>query len=82
MLHMVHAYNCIRNTATAFCPYYLLYGRRSRLSIDVEFGLGRSEKQLPTSQTIYVMKLRERFKYAQKKAQEYSEKQKSRNASI
>ena len=38
---MVHAYNCTRNAATGFIPYYLLFGRELRLPVDVEFGLSR-----------------------------------------
>ena len=41
---IIHAYNFTRNTATGLCPYYMMHGRRSRLSICVEFGLGKSEK--------------------------------------
>ena len=66
-------------TATGFCPFYLMYGRRSRSSIDKDFDLGRSEKQLPPNQSIYVKRLRERLKYAHKKAKDYSEKQKSKH---
>ena len=28
---LAHAYNCTRNATTGFSPYYLLFGRESRL---------------------------------------------------
>ena len=61
-----------------FCP--LLHDIwRPRLFIDVEFGHGRNENQLPPHQSIYVKELREKLKYAHRKAQEYSEKQQARH---
>ena len=41
---VVHAYNCSRNDATGYSPFYLLFGRHLRLPIDLIFSIDLSKK--------------------------------------
>ena len=36
---LVHVYNCTKNHATDFSPYYLMYGWKPRLSINIRLRL-------------------------------------------
>ena len=79
---MVHAYNCTRNTATGYSPYYLLFGREPRLPIDVEFGLKKGETTEPPSKSTYVTQLRRRLRFAHKKAKQVADRQQARHKEL
>ena len=40
---LVHAYNCTRNNATSFSPYYFMFGRKPHLQIDILFGTNMAD---------------------------------------
>ena len=79
---MVHAYNCTKNAATGFSPYYLLFGREPRLSVDVEFGLQRGSQRGPLGESNYVSQLRRRLKFAHNKAKPVASKQQARHKGL
>ena len=71
--HLVHAYNCTRNHATGFSPYFLMFGRQPRLPVDVSFGIHQDSMGSFSTKTKYVQKLRERMKWAFAKAKHISD---------
>ena len=79
---MVHAYNCTKNTATSYSPYYLLFGREPRLPIDVEFGLKRGNQQVPPSRSNYITQLRRRLSFAHKKAKQVAGRHQARHKGL
>ena len=55
---LVHAYNCMQNSATGFSSYYLIYGRQPHLPVDVTLGLVPHSVIAPTTSK-FLQKLRE-----------------------
>ena len=66
---LVHAYNCSRNNATDFSLYYLMFGRKSCLPIDISFGTITADLKGNTS-TNYVENLKWRIEWAYMTANE------------
>ena len=57
VLMLVHADNCTRNNVTDFSLYYLTYGRKPCVPIDILFGTNTAELNGNTS-TKYVENLK------------------------
>ena len=71
---LVHAYNCTRNSATGFSPYFLMYHWQPHLPID--FTLGLAPKSVTTPSSIkYVQKVREHIRWAHSKAKQFQQKE-------
>ena len=75
---LVHAYNCTRNDATSYSPYFLMFGREPRLPIDMIM-----QNQLETSQKSrnkYIENWRKQLKAATKIANEKSSQSRQKHA--
>ena len=79
---LVHAYNCTRNAATGFRPYYLLFRREPRLPVDVEFGLQRGSQKGSPGGSSYVSQLKRRPRFAHKKAKHMTKRQQARHREL
>ena len=79
---LVHAYNCTRNTATGFSPYFLLFGRKPRLPVDVEFGLQRGGQKGSPGESNYISQLKKRLQFAYRKAKCMAQKQQARHRGL
>jgi len=76
---MVHAYNCTRNEATGYSPFYLLFGRSPRLPVDIVFSLEAPEHQTPAPTSKYVQEFKESLQEAYKKAATSAEREAEHN---
>ena len=79
---LVHAYNCTRNAATGFSPYFLLFGREPRLPVDVEFGLQRAGQKGSPGESNYISQLKRRLQFAYRKAKCMAQKQQARHRGL
>ena len=79
---LVHAYNYIRNAATGFSPYYLLFGREPRLPVDVEFGLQRGSQKGSPGESNYISHLKRRLRFADRKAKHMAKRQQARHRKL
>ena len=70
---LVHAYNCMRNNNTDLSLYYLMFGRKPHLPINIIFGTNMEELKGNTS-TKYVENLKQRLEWAYKTAIEVVKK--------
>ena len=75
---LTHAYHCTRNNATDFSPYYLMFGRKPCLPIDILFGTNTADLKGNTS-TKYIENLKWRIEWAYKTANEVVKKEQEWN---
>ena len=59
---LIHAYNCTRINATEFSLYFLMYGRKPRLPINLYFSTQTADLCASTS-TRFAQQLRDRLQY-------------------
>ena len=74
---LVHAYNCTRINATGFSPYYLMFGQKPCLPIDLLFRTNAAD--LRGNSTTYIKNLKQRIEWAYKTANEVVKKEQERN---
>ena len=79
---MTHAYNCTKHASTTYSPYFLIFGRHPRLSVDIEFGFPKHNCSDNSSKSRYVQKLRRRLNFTFKKAQQAQKYKSSYDKSI
>ena len=53
---LVHAYNCTRNNETGLSAYYLIFGQKPHLPIDILFGTNTAD--LRGNSTTYIEHLK------------------------
>ena len=74
---LVHAYNCTRNNATGFSPYYVMFGCKPHLPIDQIFGTNKAN--LKGSSITYIEILKKRMAWLYQSANDVIKKEQERN---
>ena len=69
---MIHAYNCTKDEVTGYPPYYLLFGRTSRLPINLVFNLNQDGAK--EEYNTYVQNWQQGTKLAYQMAQQNAKK--------
>ena len=70
---LVHAYNCTRNNATGFSPYYLMFGCKPHLPIDLIFGTNLTD--LKGNPITYIENLKKKLAWAYKTVNDIIQKE-------
>ena len=71
---VVHAYNCTKSDSTGYSPFYLLFGRSPRLSVDLIFGPSLEEASVTHTENV------DKWKFAMKEAYSLALKNASKSA--
>ena len=74
---ITHAYNCSKNEATGFSPFFLMFGRKPQLPVDALLGM-YDEENHETDYNTFVKCLKERLQAAYRLAQVNISKSQSR----
>ena len=74
---LVHAHNCTKNSETGYSPYYLMFGCKPCLSVDLIFGTNL--KDLKGNHITYIKNLRKRMTWAYEIANDIVQKEQERN---
>ena len=74
---LVHAYNCTRNSATGFSPYFLMFGHKPHLPIDLILGTNLAD--LKCNHITCIEDLKKRMAWAYETANDVIQKEQERN---
>ena len=73
---LIHAYNCTRNNATVYIPYFLMFRLKPLLPVDIEFGI-HMPNVFDASSMKCVAKVQKRMKWAFQKVNAFNEKERN-----